>query len=193
VVPGSPVAQGTPAEEQQQDHDVNNEDKDDEDYSPLSDNEGKKLYRDAFSADAPVPTGRLCALLEHLGITSTPDTKSRESRVEGWMNSKLSQRSSPGPVSFAGTRGQPLEHLSVMLWLTPSDRPSLLGAVAIGMSYRTPSTASCLSKRRTSSRPLGEEGCPQDGDGTPSGCDGGAERLPADCLVRDRVSPHLDV
>jgi hypothetical protein len=49
VVPGSQAAQGTPAEEQQQqeDHDVDNEDKDDEEYSPLSDNEGEKLYRDA--------------------------------------------------------------------------------------------------------------------------------------------------
>jgi hypothetical protein len=121
------------------------------------------------------------------------DTRSRVSRVQGEWNSRKLQRSFPDPRSSTGTRGQPLEHLSVMLWLTPSDRPSLLGAVAIGMSYRTPSTASCLSKRRTSSRPLGEEGCPQDGDGTPSGCDGGAERLPADCLVRDRVSPHLDV
>jgi hypothetical protein len=46
VVPGSPVAQGAPAEEQQQqqqDHDVNNEDEDDEEYSTLSDTEGEKV------------------------------------------------------------------------------------------------------------------------------------------------------
>jgi hypothetical protein len=68
-----------PAEEQQQeeDHDVNNEDEDDEDYSPLSDNEGKKLYRDAderesFGAEAPIPTGRLCALL---GTWASPPPK----------------------------------------------------------------------------------------------------------------------
>jgi hypothetical protein len=79
VVPGSQVAQGTPTEEQrqQEDHDADNEDEDDEEYSPLSDNEGKKLYRDAderesFSVEAPIPTGRLRALLGHLGITSTP-------------------------------------------------------------------------------------------------------------------------
>jgi hypothetical protein len=41
----------------------------------LSDTEGKKLYRDAeemesFRAEALVPTGRLQALLGHLGITS---------------------------------------------------------------------------------------------------------------------------
>jgi hypothetical protein len=79
VVPGSQAAQDAPAEEQQQqeDHDIDNEDKDDKGYSPLSDNKGEKLYRDAderesFSAAAPIPTGRLRALLGHLGITSTP-------------------------------------------------------------------------------------------------------------------------
>jgi hypothetical protein len=79
VVPSSPTAQGTPAEEQQQeeDHDVDNEDEDDEEYSPLIDNEGEKLYRDAdkresFGAEAPIPTSRLHALLGHLGITSAP-------------------------------------------------------------------------------------------------------------------------
>jgi hypothetical protein len=79
VVPSSPAAQGAPAEEQQQeeDHDVDNENEDNEEYSPLCDNEGEKLYRDAderesFGAEAPIPTGRLHALLGHLGITSAP-------------------------------------------------------------------------------------------------------------------------
>jgi hypothetical protein len=79
VVPSSPIAQGAPAEEQQQqeDCDFDNENEDDEEYSPLSDNEGEKLYRDAneresFGAEAPIPTGRLCAVLGHLGITSYP-------------------------------------------------------------------------------------------------------------------------
>jgi hypothetical protein len=77
VVPRSLAAQGAPAEEEQhQDHNINNEDEDDEEYSPLSDNEGEKLYRDvhkreSFGAEALVPTGRLRALLGHLGITST--------------------------------------------------------------------------------------------------------------------------
>jgi hypothetical protein len=63
VVPGSQAAQGAPAKEQQQqeDHNVNNEDKGDKEYSPLSDNEGEKLYRDAnkresFGVEAPIPT-----------------------------------------------------------------------------------------------------------------------------------------
>jgi hypothetical protein len=58
------------------------------------------------------------------------------------------------------------------------------------MNYRTLSTTSCLSERRTNSRPLGEEGCPQDGDGAAPGHDGGAEHPPAGCSVRDQVSPH---
>jgi hypothetical protein len=77
VVPASQAAQGPPAEEQQQqeDHDIINEEEDDEEYSPLSDNEGEKLYRDAderesFGAEAPIPTDRHRALLGHLGITS---------------------------------------------------------------------------------------------------------------------------
>jgi hypothetical protein len=56
---------------------MNNEDEDDEEYSPLSDTEDEKVYRDteemeSFRAEAPVPTGRLRSLLGHLGITSAP-------------------------------------------------------------------------------------------------------------------------
>jgi hypothetical protein len=36
----------------------------------------------------------------------------------------------------------------------------------------------------------GEEGCPQNGYGTPPARDGGAEYPPASHSVRDRVSPH---
>jgi hypothetical protein len=81
LVPGGLAAQGTPAEEQQQEeHDLNNEDEDNDEYSPLSDNEGEKLYsgadkRESFSAEALIPTSRLCALLGHMGITSTPRYK----------------------------------------------------------------------------------------------------------------------
>jgi hypothetical protein len=77
VVPSNLAAQGTPAEEQQEDHNINNEDEEDEEYSPLIDNEGEKLYRDvdereSFGAEAPLCTGRLRALLGQLGITSAP-------------------------------------------------------------------------------------------------------------------------
>jgi hypothetical protein len=95
VVPSSLATQGTPAEEQQQqeDHDVDHEDEDDEEYSPLSDNEGEKLYRDAdekesFGAEVPIPIGRLRALLGHLGITSTPRYRIKGVPRLGWVEFK---------------------------------------------------------------------------------------------------------
>jgi hypothetical protein len=76
VVPESPTAQDSPAEEQQpEDH--NTEDKTNEEHPPPSDTEDEKMYRDtdeveSFRAESPILTGRLRALLEHLGITTTP-------------------------------------------------------------------------------------------------------------------------
>jgi hypothetical protein len=93
------------------------------------------------------------------------------------------QRSSLDIGSSVGTRGQPSEHLSVMLRLMSPGRPSLLGAVATRVNYRTPSTASYLSERRTNSRP-------HNGYGTPLGRDGGAKHPSAGRSVRDRVSLH---
>jgi hypothetical protein len=94
VVISSPAAQGAPAEEEQQqeDHDVDNED--DKEYSPLSDNEGEKLYRDAdkresFGAEASIPTSRLCALLGHLSITSTSRYRIKGVPHLGWVEFKV--------------------------------------------------------------------------------------------------------
>jgi hypothetical protein len=76
VVPESPTAQDSPAKEQQpEDHDT--EDKTNEEHPPSSDIEAEKMYRDAdevesFRVESPILTGRLQALLEHLGITTTP-------------------------------------------------------------------------------------------------------------------------
>jgi hypothetical protein len=77
VVPESPTAQDSPAEEQQQPKDQDIEDKANEEYPPPSDTEDEKMYRDAdevesFGVEAPVLTGRIRALLEHLGITTAP-------------------------------------------------------------------------------------------------------------------------
>jgi hypothetical protein len=77
VVPESPTAQDTSAEEQQQPEDHNTKDKTNEEHPPLSDTEDEKMYRDAnevesFGAKSLILTGRLRALLEHLGITTTP-------------------------------------------------------------------------------------------------------------------------
>jgi hypothetical protein len=76
VDPESPTAKDSPAEEQQlEDHGT--EDKTNEEHPPPSDTEPEKMYRDAdevesFGAKSLILTGRLRALLEHLGITTTP-------------------------------------------------------------------------------------------------------------------------
>jgi hypothetical protein len=77
VIPESPIAQGSLAEEQQQPGDHDTEDKTNEENPPSSDTESEKMYWDAdevesFGAEAPVLIRRLRALLEHLGITIAP-------------------------------------------------------------------------------------------------------------------------
>jgi hypothetical protein len=63
--------------EQQQPKDQDVEDNAKEEYPPPSDAEDEKMYQYAdevksFGVKAPVLVGRLRALLEHLGITTTP-------------------------------------------------------------------------------------------------------------------------
>jgi hypothetical protein len=82
VVPESPTTQDLPAEEQQpEDHNI--EDKTNEEHPPPSDTEDENMYRDAdevesFGAESPILTGRLRALLEHLGITTAPRYRIKE-------------------------------------------------------------------------------------------------------------------
>jgi DNA-binding transcriptional LysR family regulator len=82
VVPDSPTAQDTSAEEQQpEDHGT--EDKTNEEHPPSSDTEPEKMYRDAeevesFGAESPILAGKLRALLEHLGITTAPRYRVKE-------------------------------------------------------------------------------------------------------------------
>jgi hypothetical protein len=83
VVPKSPTAQDSLAEEQQQPMDHHIEDKASEEYPPPSNADDKKMYRDvdeveSFRIKAPVLTGRLRALLEHLGITTAPRYRIKE-------------------------------------------------------------------------------------------------------------------
>jgi hypothetical protein len=64
VVPESPSAHGSTAEEQQQPKDQDIEDKANEEYPPLSNTEDEKMYRDAdevesFGDEAPVLADRL--------------------------------------------------------------------------------------------------------------------------------------
>jgi hypothetical protein len=63
VVPESPTAQDSPAEEQQQE-DLGTEDNTDEEQLPPSDTKSEKLYRDAdkvesFRAESPILAGML--------------------------------------------------------------------------------------------------------------------------------------
>jgi hypothetical protein len=82
VVLESPTAQDSPAEEQQlEDHGT--EERTDEEQPPPCDTEPEKMYRDAdevesFGAKSPILTGRLRALLEHLGITTAPRSRIKE-------------------------------------------------------------------------------------------------------------------
>jgi hypothetical protein len=93
VVPKSTIAQGLPAEEQQQPENHGVEDKANEEQHPLSDTEDEKMYRDAdevesFGAKAPVPASRLQALLEHLCITTAHRYRIKEVPHPGWVEFK---------------------------------------------------------------------------------------------------------
>jgi hypothetical protein len=79
VVPESPTAQDSPAAEQQSE-DHGTEDKTDEEQPPPSDTEPEKMYRD--------PRRRLRALLEHLGITTTPRYRIKEVPCSGQVEFK---------------------------------------------------------------------------------------------------------
>jgi hypothetical protein len=92
VVPESPTAQDSPAEEQQPE-DPSTEDKTDEEQPPPSDTEPEKLYRDAdevesFRAESLILAGRLRTLLEHLGITTAPRYRIKEVLRSGRMEFK---------------------------------------------------------------------------------------------------------
>jgi hypothetical protein len=93
VVPESPTAQDSPAEEQQQLEDHDTEDKTNEEHPPPSDTKDEKMYRDAnevesFGAEYPIRAGRLRALLEHLGITTAPWYRIKEVPRSGWIEFK---------------------------------------------------------------------------------------------------------
>jgi hypothetical protein len=93
VVPESPTTQDSSAEEQQQPKNNDIEDKANEEYHPPSDAKDEKTYRDAdqvesFGIEAPVLTGRLRALLEHLGITTAPRYRIKDVPRSGWVEFK---------------------------------------------------------------------------------------------------------
>jgi hypothetical protein len=92
VVPESPTAQDSSAEEQQPE-DPGTEDKTDEGQLPPSDTEPEKLFQDAdevesFEAESPILAGKLRALLEHLGITTAPRYRIKEVPHSGQVEFK---------------------------------------------------------------------------------------------------------
>jgi hypothetical protein len=93
VIPESPTAQDSPAEEQQQLGDHDTEDRTNEEHPPPRDTESEKMYQDAnevesFGAEASVLAGRLRALLEHLGITTAPQYRIKEVPRSGLVEFK---------------------------------------------------------------------------------------------------------
>jgi hypothetical protein len=93
VVPESPTARDSSAEEQQQPEDHDTEDKTDEEHPPPSDTDAEKVSWDAdevesFGAESPILASRLRALLEHLGISTTPWYRIKEVSRSGWVEFK---------------------------------------------------------------------------------------------------------
>jgi hypothetical protein len=93
VIPESPIAQDSPAEEQQQPEDHDTEDKTNEEHPCPSDTESENMYRDvdeveSFGAKAPVLAARLRALSEHLGITTAPRYRIKELPRSGQVEFK---------------------------------------------------------------------------------------------------------
>jgi hypothetical protein len=161
VVPESPTAQDSPAEEQQpEDHGT--EDKTDEEQPPPSDTEPEKLYRyadevESFGAKSLILAGRLRALLEHLSITTAPrywiKEVSRSGRVEFkaiaeiFFGSRILCRHK-GPA-FRTSRSDAIDDAT---WQAIT---SWVRSVATRVGCRTQSTTSYPTGRRINSRPTG--------------------------------------
>jgi hypothetical protein len=159
VVPESPTAQDSPAEEQQPE-DPGTEDKTDEEQPPPSDTEPEKLYRDAdevesFGAESLILAGRLQAFWSTWASPPLPGTGSRKSRVQGEWSSRSSQRFSSDPGSSTDTIDQPSGLRVAMLLPMLSGRPSHHGSVATRAGCRTQSTTSYPTERRINSRHTG--------------------------------------
>jgi hypothetical protein len=93
VVPESPTAQDSLAEEQQPEDHGTKDKTDEEQPPPPSDTEHEKLYRDAdevesLRAESLILADRLRALLVQLGITTAPRYRIKEVPRSGWVEFK---------------------------------------------------------------------------------------------------------
>jgi hypothetical protein len=184
VIPESPTAQDSPAEEQQQPGDHDTEDKTNEEHPPPSDTESEKMYRDAdevesFRAEAPVLAGRLRALLEHLGITIAPRYRIKEVPHSGRVEVKAIAEIFFGSRVLCRHKG-------------PAFRTSRSDAIA-DAAWQAITSWVHSNKKDQFKAYGGEKGYPQDGDGTPPGFGGGAEHSSADRSAQDRDSSHSAV
>jgi hypothetical protein len=160
VVPESPTAQDSSAEEQQQMGGHDTEDKINEEHPPPSDTEVEKMYRDADEVESyglklrSSPAG-FGLRWSTWASPPLPGIGSRKSRVQGGWSSRPWQRFSLDLESSADTRDQLLGPLTVMLLLMLPGRPSHRGSVAARVDCRTQSTTSCPTGRKIDSRPTG--------------------------------------
>jgi hypothetical protein len=146
VVPERPMAQDSPAKEQQPEDHVT-EDRTDEEQPPPSDTEPEKMYRDAdevesFRAECLILVGKHRALLEHLGITTAPRYRIMEVPHPGRVEFKAITEISFGSSILCRHKG-------------PAFRPSHHGSVATRAGCRTRSTTFYPTGRRINSRPMG--------------------------------------
>jgi hypothetical protein len=160
VIPESPTALDSPAEEQQHPGDHDTEDKTNTEHPPLSDTESEKMYQDANEVESFGP--KLRSSLAGFGLCwSTwaslplPDTGSRKSHIQGGWSLRPSQIFPSDPESSVDTREELLGLLTAILLLMPPGRPSHHGSIAIRPDCRTRSTTSCSIGRRINSRPTG--------------------------------------
>jgi hypothetical protein len=160
LIPKNPEAQDTSTEEPELRHVEEDEDGNDEEYSPLSDSENEKLYHDAderesYGVEALVLVGRLQALLVHMEITTTPKYRIKGVSHPGWVEYQAIVEIFSGSRVISRHLGQPSKHLVAMLWLMLHGRPSPLRATATRTTCRTQYTASYPSRKRISSRSRG--------------------------------------
>jgi hypothetical protein len=95
VVPESPTALDSPAEEQQQLKDQNIDDRANEEYPPPSDAEDEKMYRDtdeveSFEVEAPFSLVGFELCWSTWASPPLLGTRSRKSRIQGGWSSKPS-------------------------------------------------------------------------------------------------------
>jgi hypothetical protein len=138
------------------------------------------MYQDAdevesFGAEALVPTCRLQALLEHLGITTAP-------------RYRIKEVPRPGRVEFSAIPEIFFRSRALYIHKGPAFRASRCDSAA-DATWQTIISWVCSNKSQLQNSVhhllwgeegsihglWGEEGNLQDGDGAPPGCDGGAE------------------